>query len=39
LLTQLQSYLTMYKEELQKRYKEKANTALNGDLSQLINID
>jgi hypothetical protein len=39
LLTQLQNYLTMYKEELQTRYKEKANTALNGDLDQLINVD
>jgi hypothetical protein len=39
LLTQLQDYLTMYKEELQKRYREKANTSLNGDFDQLINVD
>lgn len=39
LLTQLQNYLTMYKEELQIRYKEKANSALNGDMDQLINVD
>lgn len=39
ILTQLQDYLTMYKEELQNRYREKANTALNGDLDQLINVD
>lgn len=39
LLTQLQNYLTMYKEELQVRYRQKANTALNGDLDQLINVD
>jgi hypothetical protein len=39
MLTQLQSYLTMYKEELSKRYREKSATALNGDLDQLINVD
>ena len=39
LLTQLQDYLTMYKDELQKRYSEKANTSLNGDFDQLINVD
>lgn len=39
LLTQLQDYLTIYKEELQKRYREKANTSLNGDFDQLINVD
>jgi hypothetical protein len=38
-LTQLQNYLTMYKEELHKRYQEKANTTLNGDFDQLINVD
>lgn len=39
LLTQLQNYLTMYKEELQKRYQEKSNNTLNGDFDQLINVD
>jgi len=39
LLTQLQNYLTMYKDELQKRYQEKSNNTLNGDFDQLINVD
>lgn len=39
LLTQLTTFLTIYKAELSKRYMEKTKTELNGDLDQLINVD
>lgn len=38
-LTQISIFLTIYKEELSRRYVEKSRTELNGDLDQLINVD
>lgn len=39
LLTQLSTYITIYKEELSKRYYERSRKELGGDLDQLINVD
>lgn len=39
LLTQLSTFVTIYKEELNKRYKEKLKSQFDGDLDQLINVD
>ena len=38
-LTQISTFLTIYKEELSKRYIQKTKTELSGDLDQLINVD
>ena len=39
LLTQLDTFLTIYKQELSKRYLERSKEQFNGDLDQLINVD
>jgi hypothetical protein len=39
LLTQLATFVTIYREELNKRYALKAKGQLDGDLDQLINVD
>jgi len=39
LLTQLTTFLTIYKEELNARYQKRNQSSLNGDLDQLINVD
>jgi hypothetical protein len=39
LLTQISTFLTIYKEEMSKRYLEKTKQNLDGDLDQLINVD
>jgi hypothetical protein len=39
ILTQLSTFLIIYKEELNNRYKKRNQNSLNGDLDQLINVD
>jgi hypothetical protein len=39
LLTQLDTFLIIYKQELSKRYLERSKEQFNGDLDQLINVD
>jgi hypothetical protein len=39
LLTQISTFVTIYKDELSKRYLERTQTELNGDLDQLINVN
>lgn len=39
LLTQIATFVTIYKDELSKRYYQRTQTELNGDLDQLINVD
>lgn len=39
LLTQIATFVTIYKEELQKRIAAKMKGQLDGDLDQLINVD
>lgn len=39
LLTQISTFLTIYKSEQSKRYYEKTKTGLDGDLDQLINVE
>ncbi len=39
LLTQISTFVTIYKEELGKRYAEKLKGQLDNDLDQLINVD
>jgi hypothetical protein len=39
LLTQISTFITIYKDELNKRYYEKSKKELDGDLDQLINVD
>lgn len=39
LLTQLATFVTIYKDELNKRYQEKLKGQYDGDLDQLINVD
>ena len=39
LLTQLATFVTIYKDELNKRYQEKLKGQFDGDLDQLINVD
>lgn len=39
LLTQISTFVTMYKDELSKRYYQRTQTELNGDLDQLINVN
>jgi hypothetical protein len=42
LLTQLSAFVTIYKDEMSRRYAEKTKTArgqMDGDLDQLINVE
>lgn len=39
LLTQISTFVTIYKEELSRRYANKLKTQLDGDLDKLINVD
>jgi hypothetical protein len=39
LLTQLATFVTIYRDELNKRYSLKIKQQLDGDLGQLINVD
>jgi hypothetical protein len=39
LLTQLSTFLIIYKEEMSRRNRERFNNSDNGDLDQLINVD
>jgi hypothetical protein len=39
MLTQIQTFVIIYKEEMSKRYREKAKQGYDGDLDQLINVD
>jgi hypothetical protein len=39
LLTQLATFVTIYKEEMSRRYQLRNNQQTNGDLDQLINVD
>jgi hypothetical protein len=39
LLTQLATFVTIYKEELSKRHRDRTRQELNGDLDQLINVN
>ncbi len=39
LLTQLATFVTIYREELNRRYALKSKGQLDGDLDQLINVD
>jgi hypothetical protein len=39
LLTQIATFITIYKEELSKRYRQKMQGNDSGDLDQLINVD
>ena len=39
LLTQLSTFLTIYKEEMSRRNRERFKNSDNGDLDQLINVD
>lgn len=39
LLTQISTFVTIYKDELSKRYRERTQQELNGDLDQLINVN
>jgi hypothetical protein len=39
LLTQLAIFVTIYKEEMSRRYQLKMKGQLDGDLDQLINVD
>jgi len=39
LLTQLSTFLTIYKEEMYRRNRERFKNDDNGDLDQLINVD
>jgi hypothetical protein len=39
LLTQIATFVTIYKQELSRRYLEKTNPELDGDLDQLINVN
>ena len=39
LLTQIATFITIYKEELSKRYRQKLQGTDNGDLDHLINVD
>jgi hypothetical protein len=38
-LTQISTFVTIYKQELSRRYLEKTNPELDGDLDQLINVN
>jgi hypothetical protein len=39
LLTQIATFVTIYKDELSKRYRERTQAELDGDLDQLINVN
>jgi hypothetical protein len=39
LLTQLATFVTIYKEEMSRRHHLRNNQQTNGDLDQLINVD
>ena len=39
LLTQIATFVTIYKQELSRRYLDKTNSELDGDLDQLINVN
>jgi hypothetical protein len=39
LLTQISTFLTIYKEEMSKRLRTKTQSNIDGDLDQLINVD
>lgn len=39
LLTQVQTFVTIYRDELNRRYREKMRSQLDNDLGQLINVD
>jgi hypothetical protein len=39
LLTQLSTFLIIYKEEMSKRLRTKTQSNIDGDLDQLINVD
>jgi len=39
LLTQIATFVTIYREEMSKRYREKTKNELDGDLDQLINVN
>lgn len=39
LLTQLSTFVTMYRQEMSKRYLNRTNPNLDKDLDQLINVD
>jgi hypothetical protein len=39
LLTQLSTFITIYKNEMSKRYQEKFTKDIDNDLDQLINVD
>jgi hypothetical protein len=39
LLTQLSTFVIIYKDEMSRRYREKARKDLDGDLDQLINVN
>ena len=39
LLTQVDIFIKIYKEELMKRYNERSKKEFDGDLDQLINVD
>lgn len=39
LLTQIATFVTIYKNELSNRYYQRTQTELNGDLDQLINVN
>jgi hypothetical protein len=39
LLTQISTFVIIYKDEMSKRYREKTKQQFDGDLDQLINVD
>ena len=39
LLTQISTFVTMYRQELSRRYLDKTNSELDRDLDQLINVN
>jgi hypothetical protein len=39
LLTQIATFVTIYKQELSRRYLDKTNSELDRDLDQLINVN
>lgn len=39
LLTQLTTFITIYRDEMSRRNRERLKTQLDGDLDQLINVD
>lgn len=39
MLTQIATFVTIYRQEMSRRYLEKSKLALDGDLDQLINVN